>query len=97
MACQDLIELEKTTSKQIAALKKELEEKSEALKDMENQNSCLTVKQVLTNQELQDARKESIRVFFMFSFASSYVSSSKSGLNLKVLNPRLLWFLMCRA
>ncbi|TYI62763.1 hypothetical protein E1A91_D10G270300v1 [Gossypium mustelinum] len=65
VACQDLIELEKTTSKQIAALKKELEEKSEALKDMENQNSCLTVKQVLTNQELQDARKESIRVFFI--------------------------------
>ncbi|MBA0754660.1 hypothetical protein Gogos_005423, partial [Gossypium gossypioides] len=61
VACQDLIELEKTTSEQIATLKKELEETSEALKDMENQNSCLTVKQVLTNQELQDARKESIR------------------------------------
>ncbi|KAA3481851.1 Nif-specific regulatory [Gossypium australe] len=36
VACQDLVELEKTTSEQIAALKKELEEKSEALKDLEH-------------------------------------------------------------
>ncbi|TYI07997.1 hypothetical protein ES332_A10G266100v1 [Gossypium tomentosum] len=57
--CQDLVELEKTTSEQIAALKEQLEETSEALKDMESRNSCLTVKQILTNRELQDARKES--------------------------------------
>lgn len=66
MACQDLVELEKSTSEQISALKKELEEKSEALKDMENRYSSLIVKQVLTNQELQDARKESILVFTYF-------------------------------
>ncbi|KAB2010744.1 hypothetical protein ERO13_D10G230100v2 [Gossypium hirsutum] len=58
--CRDLIELEKTTSDQIAALKEQLEETSEALKDMESRYSCLTVKQILTNQEVQDARKESI-------------------------------------
>ncbi|KAG4127949.1 hypothetical protein ERO13_D10G232400v2 [Gossypium hirsutum] len=79
VACQDLIELEKTTSKQIAALKKELEEKSEALKDMENQNSCLTVKQVLTNQELQDARKESIRGLNDFLNNQTNLKSEKNG------------------
>ncbi|TYH51598.1 hypothetical protein ES332_D10G286900v1 [Gossypium tomentosum] len=58
--CRDLVELEKTMSDQIAALKEQLEETSEALKDMESRYSCLTVKQILTNRELQDARKESI-------------------------------------
>ncbi|TYG51744.1 hypothetical protein ES288_D10G284400v1 [Gossypium darwinii] len=57
--CRDLVELEKTTSDQIAALKEQLEETSEALKDMESRYSCLTVKQILINRELQDARKES--------------------------------------
>ncbi|KAH1045587.1 hypothetical protein J1N35_036371 [Gossypium stocksii] len=58
--CRNLVELEKTMSEQIAALKEQLEETSEALKDMESRYSCLTVKQILTNRELQDARKESI-------------------------------------
>ncbi|XP_021296141.1 factor of DNA methylation 1 [Herrania umbratica] len=57
---QNLVEVDKTSSAQVAALRKELEEKSEALLDLESRYNCLTVKQILTNQELQDARKESI-------------------------------------
>ncbi|KAK8671749.1 hypothetical protein V6N13_038336 [Hibiscus sabdariffa] len=55
--CQSLVE---TLSSQIAALKKELQETSEALEDIESRYSCLLVKNLLANQELQDARKESI-------------------------------------
>ncbi|KAL4297151.1 hypothetical protein GQ457_12G032160 [Hibiscus cannabinus] len=55
--CQSLVE---TLSSQIAALKKELQETSEALEDVEGGYSCLLVKNLLANQELQDARKESI-------------------------------------
>ncbi|MBA0637052.1 hypothetical protein Godav_029106 [Gossypium davidsonii] len=57
-------------SDQIAALKEQLEETSEALKDMESRYSCLTVKQILTNREVQDARKESINVFPLFPLFS---------------------------
>ncbi|KAA3481849.1 factor of DNA methylation 1-like [Gossypium australe] len=63
VTCRDLVELEKTTSEQIAALKEQLEETSEALKDMESR----------------------------YSARSTY-----SELGMKVLNRRLLWFLICR-
>ncbi|XVE99582.1 hypothetical protein REPUB_Repub03eG0212100 [Reevesia pubescens] len=60
LPCQNVIEIDKTSSAQIAALRKELEEKSEALQDLESSYNCITVKHCLANQELQDARKESI-------------------------------------
>ncbi|KAK8662437.1 hypothetical protein V6N13_092011 [Hibiscus sabdariffa] len=56
--CQNLVE---TLSSQVAALKKELQETSEALEDITSEYSGLTVKHLLANQELQDARKESIK------------------------------------
>ncbi|XVF23913.1 hypothetical protein REPUB_Repub13aG0081000 [Reevesia pubescens] len=63
LPCQNVVEVDKTLSAQVAALRKEFEEKSEALQDLESRYNCLTVKQNLTNQELQDARKESINCF----------------------------------
>ncbi|KAK3232143.1 hypothetical protein Dsin_004024 [Dipteronia sinensis] len=45
---------------QIAALRDQLEEKTEALQYLESLNNTLTVKESVSNQELQDARKESI-------------------------------------
>ncbi|XWS56589.1 hypothetical protein CRYUN_Cryun09bG0098600 [Craigia yunnanensis] len=71
LPCQNLVEVDKTSTAQVAALRKELEETSKALQDLESRYNCLTVKQILTNQELldaqnltnqelQDARKESI-------------------------------------
>ncbi|XP_039036070.1 factor of DNA methylation 4-like [Hibiscus syriacus] len=41
--------------------KKELEETSEALEDLESSYSCLMMSHLLANQELQDARKEAIQ------------------------------------
>ncbi|TYH51710.1 hypothetical protein ES332_D10G296900v1 [Gossypium tomentosum] len=48
--CRDLVELKKTTSDQIAALKEQLEETSEALKDMESRYSCTGLNDVLTSR-----------------------------------------------
>ncbi|OMO59024.1 hypothetical protein CCACVL1_25152 [Corchorus capsularis] len=65
LPCQDLVEVpvevDKASSAEISALRKELEEKSEELEDLRSRCNCLTVKESLTNQELLDARKESIQ------------------------------------
>ncbi|KAI9156224.1 hypothetical protein LWI28_002516 [Acer negundo] len=46
----------------ITALRDQLEEKTEALQYLETLNHTLTLKESMSNQELQDARKESISV-----------------------------------
>ncbi|KAI9157289.1 hypothetical protein LWI28_019903 [Acer negundo] len=45
---------------QITALRDQLEEKTETLQYLESLNQTLTLKESMSNQELQDARKESI-------------------------------------
>ncbi|KAK0593004.1 hypothetical protein LWI29_028932 [Acer saccharum] len=45
---------------QITALRDQLEEKTETLQYLESLNHTLTLKESMSNQELQDARKESI-------------------------------------
>ncbi|KAK1571370.1 hypothetical protein Q3G72_015701 [Acer saccharum] len=45
---------------QITALRDQLEEKTETLQYLESLNQTLTLKESISNQELQDARKESI-------------------------------------
>ncbi|KAK1570432.1 hypothetical protein Q3G72_001809 [Acer saccharum] len=45
---------------QIAILRDQLEEKTQALQYLESLNNTLTLKESMSNQELQDARKESI-------------------------------------
>ncbi|MBA0844613.1 hypothetical protein Goarm_023047 [Gossypium armourianum] len=57
--CQNPVEILRS---QFAALKKELERKSEALEDMESRYNCLAVKHDATNKELQDARREAISI-----------------------------------
>ncbi|KAI9156132.1 hypothetical protein LWI28_001106 [Acer negundo] len=47
---------------QITALRDQLEEKTETLQYLESLNHTLTLKESMSNQELQDARKESITV-----------------------------------
>ncbi|KAI9156756.1 hypothetical protein LWI28_011721 [Acer negundo] len=49
---------------QIAILRDQLEEKTEALQYLESLNNTLTLKESMSNQELQDARKESISVIY---------------------------------
>ncbi|XWS65979.1 hypothetical protein CRYUN_Cryun05aG0160700 [Craigia yunnanensis] len=61
LPCQNLVEVDKTSSAKAAALRKELEEKSKALKDLESRYNCLTVQQILTNQELLDAQVAALR------------------------------------
>lgn len=46
------------------ALREELEEKAEEIQYMENLNKTLTLKERISNDELQDARKEAISVCF---------------------------------
>ena len=48
-------------------LKKELEEKTEEMLCMENLFQTLIYKERMCNDELQDARKEAIRVQFVYS------------------------------
>ncbi|XVF75322.1 hypothetical protein PTKIN_Ptkin13bG0178200 [Pterospermum kingtungense] len=57
---QNLVEVDKTSSAQVSDLRTELEEKSNALEDLESRYNCLTMKHKSTNQELLDARKEAI-------------------------------------
>ena len=102
LPCQNLVEVDKTSTAQVAALRKELEEKSEALQDLDRDYNCLIVKLNLTNQELQDARKESINVsMFLFSLLHCFVFSVHESLFKIRYNPqgaqwKISWFLMCR-
>ena len=61
LPCQNLVEVDKTSTAQVAALRKELEETSKALQDLESRYNCLTVKQILTNQEFLDAQVAALR------------------------------------
>lgn len=60
---------------EIAALKTQLKEQTEALEDMENLSRTLILKETMSNQELQDARKEAIHVYqCYFFFCSIHIS-----------------------
>lgn len=48
-------------------LTKELEERITAMEDLDDLNQTLIIKERMTNDELQDARKELIKVTYVFS------------------------------
>uniref|UniRef100_A0A2N9GVP1 Uncharacterized protein n=1 Tax=Fagus sylvatica TaxID=28930 RepID=A0A2N9GVP1_FAGSY len=62
LQAQDTLECDNNLYAQIDTLRKELDEKTEAMQDLESLNCVLTVKERMTNQELQEARKESMEV-----------------------------------
>ena len=64
---QDTLECDNNLYAQIDTLRKELDEKTEAMQDLESLNCVLTVKERMTNQELQEARKETVEVW-LYSF-----------------------------
>lgn len=54
--------IESNLAAQITDLRNELEEKSEELQYQESLNNTLILKELMSRQELQDARNESINV-----------------------------------
>jgi hypothetical protein len=62
LQAQDTLECDNNLYAQIDTLRKELDEKTEAMQDLESLNCVLMVKERMTNQELQEARKESMEV-----------------------------------
>lgn len=59
-----------TQNHEIDALRKDLEEKEDALQYLESLCHTLMTKESRSNQELHDARQESISVLHYFSFSS---------------------------
>lgn len=55
------------------ALREALEEKAEEIQYMENLNKTLTLKERISNDELQDARKEAISVYFYLLLSFIYL------------------------
>ena len=67
---------------QIAALRDQLEEKTETLQYLESLNNILRLKESMSNQELQDARKESISViYFLPLYIYIYMIQQKMKLS----------------
>lgn len=61
-----------TVQKKVLEMIKELEEKEGEMGDLEALNQTLIVKERKSNDELQDARKELIVVFFFFDILPKY-------------------------
>nr|POF19590.1 factor of dna methylation 2 [Quercus suber] len=60
LQAQNTVECDNNLHAQINTLRKELDEKTDAMQDLESLNCVLTVKERMTNQELQEARKEAV-------------------------------------
>ncbi|XP_050250497.1 factor of DNA methylation 5-like isoform X1 [Quercus robur] len=60
LLAQNTVECDNNLHAQINTLRKELDEKTDAMQDLESLNCVLTVKERMTNQELQEARKETV-------------------------------------
>lgn len=67
LLAQNTVECDNNLHAQINTLRKELDEKTDAMQDLESLNCVLTVKERMTNQELQEARKETVEVW-LYSF-----------------------------
>ena len=63
-------EIDSYLNAQNTAMRDQLEENTETLQYLESLNHTLTLKESISNQELQDARKESISVCYFFPFAN---------------------------
>ncbi|KAM3698026.1 hypothetical protein ACB098_06G157900 [Castanea mollissima] len=60
LQAQNTVECDNNLHAQINTLRKEIDEKTDAMQDLESLNCVLTVKERMTNQELQEARKETV-------------------------------------
>ena len=67
LLAQNTVECDNNLHAQINTLRKELDEKTDAMQDLESLNCVLTVKERMNNQELQEARKETVEVW-LYSF-----------------------------
>ena len=80
---QDTLECDNNLYAQIDTLRKELDEKTEAMQDLESLNCVLTVKECMTNQELQESCKELMEVclypLFIIHAVERKIASSKYG------------------
>lgn len=83
LQAQNIGECDNNLHAQINNLRKELDEKTDAMQDLESLNCVLTVKERMTNQELQDARKETVEVWlYSFIFCTQL---TKNATNLPLL------------
>ncbi len=81
MQAQITVERENNLYAQINTSTEELDEKTDVMQDLESLNCVLTVKECMTNQELQESCKELMEVFlyplFIIHAVERKIASSK--------------------
>ena len=81
MQAQNTVERENNLYAQINTSTEELDEKTDVMQDLESLNCVLTVKECMTNQELQESCKELMEVclypLFIIHAVERKIASSK--------------------